>query len=92
MLQKSNKCDFGNSNSNSTKSKFFLITQNPKWLIDKFGGNGQDSTILVFDEKLHPRRFGSRRHYSFSSSDYREASKKIVTLMAQRYGNHPSVV
>ena len=64
----------------------------PKWLIDKYGGNGQKSTILIFDEKNHPRRFGSRRHYSFSSLNYRNESNRIVTEMARRFGRNPSIV
>lgn len=36
--------------------------------------------------------FGSRRHYSFSSFDYRVLSQKITTELAKRYGNNPTVV
>eukprot|EP01080_Neovahlkampfia_damariscottae_P009140 gene9140-1228_t len=63
----------------------------PKWLVDKYGGNGDKSTILPFDDKKHARRFGSRRHYSFSSIDYRKESSRIVSEMAKRYGTHPAV-
>src|SRR5690349_7755115 len=34
---------------------------------------------------------GSRRHYCPHSQAYREASARIVTEMARRYGNHPAV-
>lgn len=57
----------------------------PKWLID------QHPDILAYDAQGRPRRFGSRRHYSFSSRVYLEEARRIVTLLAQRYGQHPYV-
>lgn len=37
-------------------------------------------------------RFGGRRHYSPTSPAYREATARIVRAMAERYGNHPSII
>jgi len=58
----------------------------PRWLIDEC------PEILATDEYGNPRKFGSRRHYCFSSRRYREECERIVTVMAQRYGGHPAVV
>ncbi|MEO1152016.1 MAG: beta-galactosidase [Pseudomonadota bacterium] len=57
----------------------------PKWLID------QHPEILSHDEDGHPRRFGSRRHYCFSSPVYRKETARIVAEMARRYGAHPAL-
>jgi beta-galactosidase len=64
----------------------------PKWLIDRYGGNGEDSRVLPFDVNGHPRKFGSRRHYSFSSDVYAHESQRIVLEMAKRYGKHVSLI
>jgi beta-galactosidase GanA len=56
----------------------------PMWLVNELD-------ILGMDDQLHVRRFGSRRHYSFSSPDYRTASRGIVEAFARRYGNHSAV-
>ncbi|KAK9425406.1 putative beta-galactosidase [Seiridium unicorne] len=57
----------------------------PNWLTQKYDINFVDrtNTTLIF---------GSRRHYSFSSYDYRNLSQKITQELAQRYGNHSAVV
>ncbi|CBQ72762.1 related to beta-galactosidase [Sporisorium reilianum SRZ2] len=47
--------------------------------------------ILGADAQGRQRRFGSRRHYSFSSPDYRMLSKRFVEAMAKRYGQHAAV-
>ncbi|EST04808.1 Glycoside hydrolase, family 42, N-terminal [Kalmanozyma brasiliensis GHG001] len=47
--------------------------------------------ILGADAQGRQRKFGSRRHYSTSSPDYRMLSKRFVTAMAQRYGRHEAV-
>jgi len=57
----------------------------PKWLID------QHPDMIALDEAGQPRGFGSRRHYCFSSSAYREHCDTIVTAMAQQFGQHPAV-
>lgn len=58
----------------------------PKWLVDA------DPSILAVDAEGRPRRFGSRRHYDFSSEAYRAQCARIVEAVAQRYGEHPAVV
>ncbi|KAL9526693.1 Beta-galactosidase [Sphaerulina musiva] len=57
----------------------------PNWLSEKYDISFVDRTNTTL-------LFGSRRHYSFSSFDYREQSQKITRKLAQRYGNHSSVV
>ena len=57
----------------------------PKWLIDRH------PDILPVGVDGRPRAFGSRRHYDFSSPSYFEASQKICTAVAERYGKHPAV-
>lgn len=57
----------------------------PKWLIDAEPG------ILGCDAQGRPRRFGSRRHYSFSSLAYRDHTHRICTALAARYADHPAV-
>ena len=58
----------------------------PKWLIDRH------PEILAVDREGRPRRFGSRRHYCFSSAVYRGESRRITEAMAARYGRHDAVV
>lgn len=58
----------------------------PKWLVDKH------PSMLARDEEGKVRGFGSRRHYSFASLDYRQECQRIVTLMGQRYGQYPGIV
>lgn len=58
----------------------------PKWLIDAY------PDVLAKDAHGRVRNFGSRRHYSFSSTTYRRESARIVEAMAQRYGLHPGIV
>lgn len=57
----------------------------PKWLMDKY------DDILQVAEDGRVRHFGSRRHYCFNSNSYREETKRIVTLLADRYGKHEAV-
>ncbi|MDE2356215.1 MAG: beta-galactosidase [Alphaproteobacteria bacterium] len=57
----------------------------PKWLIDAH------PDILAWDMDGRPRRFGSRRHYSFSSETYGRQSARIVEALAARYGEHPAI-
>lgn len=57
----------------------------PKWLID------QHPDILAHDVDGRPRRFGSRRHYCFSSRTYRAESERITRAVGERYGRHPAV-
>lgn len=48
--------------------------------------------ILPVDVHGHVRNHGSRRHYEPASEVYRAESRRITTAMAERYGEHPSVV
>ncbi|WP_027882945.1 beta-galactosidase [Meiothermus rufus] len=57
----------------------------PKWLVD------QHPEVLAVDKEGRVRGFGSRRHYSFSSRVYQREARRIVTLLAQRYGQNPYV-
>ncbi|GAB5459111.1 MAG: beta-galactosidase [Henriciella sp.] len=57
----------------------------PKWLIDRH------PDILASDAQGRPRRFGSRRHYCFSSETYRRESARIVEAVAKRYGQHEAI-
>ena len=57
----------------------------PNWLAEKY-------YIDFVDQTNQTLQFGSRRHYSFSSFDYRAQSQKITRKLAERYGNHSAVV
>ena len=48
--------------------------------------------ILPVGENGRVRQFGSRRHYSFSSEVYREHSRRITKVLAERYGQHPALI
>ncbi|OQW78438.1 MAG: beta-galactosidase [Proteobacteria bacterium ST_bin13] len=58
----------------------------PKWLVNKM------PDMLAIDANGQERRFGSRRHYCFSHIGYRGECARIVTALAERYGNHPGIV
>jgi len=58
----------------------------PKWLVDRMA----DMAALGKDGL--PRGFGSRRHYCFSHSGYREECRRITRAVADRYGRHPAIV
>ncbi|MFT3673445.1 beta-galactosidase [Aestuariivirga sp.] len=58
----------------------------PKWLVDAH------PEMIPVDEQGRPRGFGSRRHYTFSSRAYWEESRRIVEVIAKRYGHHPGLV
>lgn len=57
----------------------------PRWVVDKH------PDMLAVDAEGRPRRFGSRRHYCFSHAGYLDECRRIVTLMAERYGANPHV-
>ena len=57
----------------------------PNWLIQKY------PEILAIDAQGQVRKFGSRRHYCFSSKRYREESQRILNAVAYRYANHPAL-
>ena len=58
----------------------------PRWLTLRHPG------ILPVDAEGRVRGFGSRRHTSFSSPDWWRESRRIVELLAERYGAHAAVV
>jgi beta-galactosidase len=58
----------------------------PKWLMD------EHPDISPVDAEGRPRGFGSRRHYSFSAPVWLEETKRICTIVAERYGRNPHVV
>ncbi len=57
----------------------------PRWVVDKH------PDMLAVDAEGRPRGFGSRRHYCFSHAGYLEECRRIVTLLARRYGSNPHV-
>ena len=57
----------------------------PRWMIDKH------PDMIAVDAEGKPRKFGSRRHYCFSHEGYRQECKRIVELVAERYGKNPHV-
>ena len=58
----------------------------PIWLVQ------QHPDVLPIDEYGKRQRPGGRRHYSPTSRAMQEASARIVTRMAERWGQHPSVI
>ncbi|HIT89247.1 MAG TPA: beta-galactosidase, partial [Candidatus Merdenecus merdavium] len=57
----------------------------PKWMVDKY------PEILPEDVHGQKKLFGTRRHYCFNSAVYRKKIKKLVELLAKRYGEHPHI-
>ncbi|MGL4414447.1 beta-galactosidase [Roseinatronobacter monicus] len=57
----------------------------PRWMI------ARHPDMLAVDAQGRLRKFGSRRHYCFSHRGYLEDCKRIVTLLAERYGRNPHV-
>jgi beta-galactosidase len=57
----------------------------PRWMLDRH------PDMLAVDAKGRPRKFGSRRHYCFSHRGYLAECKRIVALLAERYGAHKHV-
>ena len=58
----------------------------PKWLADR------SPEIMMVDAEGRRRRHGGRRHTDLSSPVFWAESRRIVALMAERYGNNPHVV
>jgi beta-galactosidase len=58
----------------------------PRWLIDAY------PEVLPIRADGTRWNFGSRRHYDISSETYRHECLRIVSVMAERYGRHPSIV
>ena len=57
----------------------------PRWVVDKH------PDMLAVDAQGHPRGYGSRRHYCFSHQGYLDECRRIVGVLAERYGGHPHV-
>jgi beta-galactosidase len=58
----------------------------PAWLTHDY------PDVLPVDAQGRTRNSGTRRHYCPTNRTYRQHSERIVRAMAQRYGQHPSVV
>lgn len=58
----------------------------PKWLVDRLPG------MLPVSRDGQVRGFGARRHYCFSSLEYRSECARIVRELAIRFGRHDAVV
>lgn len=57
----------------------------PRWMIERH------PDMLPVDRQGGARGFGSRRHYDFAHQGYREECRRIVRLLAERYGRHPAL-
>ena len=57
----------------------------PRWMLTRH------PDMIALDRDGKPRGFGSRRHYCFSHRPYRAECARIVTALAQRYGQNPDV-
>jgi len=44
--------------------------------------------MLAVDQNGQKRKFGSRKHYSFSHKGYQKESQRITQAVAERYGNN----
>jgi beta-galactosidase len=58
----------------------------PIWLVERH------PDVLPVDDTGRRKRFGGRRHYSPTSPAMRDATRRVVTALADRFGNHPAVV
>ncbi len=58
----------------------------PAWMVQKY------PDLLAVDENNRRVQFGNRCHYCVNSPDFHAAVRRLVTAMAERFGNHPSVV
>lgn len=56
----------------------------PNWIAEKYD-------IYPVDSQNDTMHFGARRHYSFSSPDFRRLSAKMTEQLAKRYGNNSVV-
>ncbi len=57
----------------------------PRWVVAKM------PDMLPVDPHSRVRKFGSRRHYCFSHTGYREEAARIVRAVAEGLGGHPSL-
>lgn len=58
----------------------------PKWLTDRY----PDICQTMADGRR--REFGKRRHYCVNSQTYHRHTERIVTRLAERFGNNPNVI
>ena len=58
----------------------------PRWMLDRH------PDMAPVGPRGEARGFGSRRHYCFSHDGYREECRRIVRLLAERYGANPHVI
>ncbi len=57
----------------------------PKWVVNKF------PDMIPVDIHGQDRKFGSRRHYTFSHLGYRAEAARMAQQMAKRYGDNPHI-
>jgi beta-galactosidase len=57
----------------------------PKWLVD------QMPDMLAVDQQGRPKIFGSRRHYCFSHGGFRSEAARIITKLAETFGEHSAI-
>ena len=58
----------------------------PAWLTEKH------PEVLNCDVNGLPFRHGNRQHFNYNSLVYQQYVKRIVTVLAKRYGSHPAIV
>ena len=58
----------------------------PIWMATRY------PETLPTDWQGHTARFGGRRHYNPLAPAMIQASKRIVTALADRFGNHPAII
>ncbi len=58
----------------------------PAWLVEKY------PQILPLDETGRRVQFGNRCHYCVNSSEFHQATTRIVQAMADHFGAHPQVI
>ncbi len=57
----------------------------PKWLVDRW------PEVLPVGRDGRVRGFGSRKHVCYSSPAYAGETRRIVEVLAERYGAHPAL-
>lgn len=57
----------------------------PLWLVDKY------PDILPVNDMGETFSFGARQHRCYNSTSMRKAAERVVTALAERYGDHPAL-
>lgn len=57
----------------------------PFWMVSRF------PNMLGVGRDGNSRKFGSRRHYSFSHLGYRQSAAEMATKLSERYGRNPYI-